>query len=159
MFGAQMFADTAKTAESGEARRLRISGQTATFKQIAIQSAGALQRALRNAAILVGADPAAVTVEPSFDFMDVALAPADISALVAGWNAGAYSYATLFQNLKDGKIIPADRTPQEELALIDEEAPGEPDGFTPAAPQQPGQDKQQQTPDAGSVGEDAPPGA
>jgi hypothetical protein len=62
--GAQLFDNTPRGQESGEARRLRFSAETATLATIAGSSAAILERALRNAAIMAGADPMQVVVRP-----------------------------------------------------------------------------------------------
>lgn len=126
MFGAQLFTDNNKTAESGEARRLRIGSQTATWKDLAATSAAGLERALRNLAVWMGLNPDQVEVVPNLDFIDQGIGPQEIAAIVKGWQDGAYSWQTSFERLKAGKIIPPERTAEEELDLLaDERADGD----------------------------------
>lgn len=116
--GAQILADTSKSAESGDALRLRLGNQASLLNLIAINSAEGLQAALRNVAIWLGEDPESVTVTPNLEFFDQPISALDLNALVAGWQAGAYSYPSMFDRLKRGQIVPPDRTVEEEQELI-----------------------------------------
>ncbi|SMF65756.1 protein of unknown function [Xaviernesmea oryzae] len=121
MFGAQIIADTSKTAESGEAKKTRLGNQTSTLKTIAINSAAGLEKALKNLAKWIGEDPNKVKVTPNLDFFDRTLTAQEITAIVTGWQSGAYSWRSAFDRLQKGGIIPDDRTPEEELDLIDQD--------------------------------------
>lgn len=121
IFGAQLFADNKKSAESGEAIKTRLGNQHATLRSIALNSAAGLERALKNIARWVGSDPDKVKVTPNLDFADHTLTAQEITAIVAGWQASVYSWRTAFDRLQKGGIIPDDRKPEEELSLIDED--------------------------------------
>ncbi|MCP8895338.1 DUF4055 domain-containing protein [Shinella daejeonensis] len=121
MFGAQMLADEGRAQESGEAKRVRLDSQHATLKGIAMTSAAGLEKALKNVATWIGADPEKVKVTPNLDFFDHTLSGQEIDAVVRGWQAGSYSWKTAFERLQKGGIIPEDRTPEEELELIDKD--------------------------------------
>ena len=83
-------------------------------------SAAGLERALKNFALWIGADPDKVKVTPNLDFADHSLTAQEITAIVSGWQAGAYSWRSAFNWLQKGGVVPDDRTPEEELELIDE---------------------------------------
>lgn len=121
VFGAQILSDSQRTAESGEAIRLRLGNQASTLKTIALNSAAGLEKALKNLAVWMGANPDDVKVTPVTDFFDHAISAQDITALVAGWQAGAYSWRTMFDRFQRGELIPVDRTAEDELALIDQD--------------------------------------
>ena len=116
--GAQIMADGAKTAESGDALALRLGSQSSILKLVAMTSAAGLERALKNAAVWVGADPDQVKVEPVTEFFDKTLSAQDITAVVSGWQASAYSWRTAFDRLQKGGVIPIDRTAEDEQTLI-----------------------------------------
>lgn len=118
MFGAQLFSDTRKTAESGEAKKIRLGSQHASLRSVAITSASGLEKCLRNIAIWSGEDPNKVVVKPNLDFVDHTLEPQEILALVSAWQAGAYSKQSLFENLQRGEIINPDRSFDDEEELI-----------------------------------------
>lgn len=121
MFGAQLLSDQGRTQESGEAKRVRLDSQHATLKGIAMTSAAGLEKALKNTAVWVGADPEKVKVTPNLDFFDHDLSGPEMDAVVRGWQAGAYSWKTAFERLQKGGVIPDDRTPEDELKLIDQD--------------------------------------
>jgi len=116
--GAQVLTDARRTAESGDAIKLRLGHQASTLTSIALTSAAGLEAALRNIAIWIGQDPNAVTVQPNLEFFDEPLNAQELAALVAGWQAGAYSYPSMFERLKRGQIVPQQRTIEEEQSLI-----------------------------------------
>lgn len=124
VFGAQILSDSQRTAESGEAIRLRLGNQASTLKTIAFNSAAGLEKALKNVAVWVGANPDEVKVTPVTDFFDHALSPQEITAVVAAWQSGAYSKQTMFDRFKKGELIPAERTFEEEQELIAAEGGG-----------------------------------
>lgn len=119
-YGAQIISQ-GQSAESGEALRLRAASQTATLTTIAKTSAAGLEKALRNLAIWVGADPEQVVVTPNLEFFDRKLTPQEVLALVQSWQAGAISHRTVFDNLQAGGIIPEGREYDEESATDFEE--------------------------------------
>lgn len=123
LFGAQLFAETRRTAESGEAIKARFGHQTSTLKLIAMSSAAGLEKALRNAALWAGGNPDEVTVDPNLDFIDHELSPQEITALVQGWLQQGYSKLTLFENLQRGGVIDPKREFDEEEELIANEDP------------------------------------
>lgn len=136
LFGANMLADGKKSAESGDALKLRMGSQTSTLRTIAETAASGLERALKNIAVWMGEDPNKVSVTPNTDFFDQTLNPQDITALVAGWMGEAYSKQTLFERLQKGGVINIERTFEEEQALIDANPPAPPEppeGNTPPA--------------------------
>lgn len=117
-FGAQLLSENSRSAESGDSRRLRLRSQRSLLRQVAITSAAALERALRNIALWSGMDENAVNVKPYLDFDDYSLDPQKLTALIAGWQSGGYSKQTLFYNLQRGDMIPPGQTYEEEEELI-----------------------------------------
>jgi len=107
-FGAQIL-QSGQSNESGEALKLRAASQTATLTSIAQTTAAGLERALRNIAIWIGADPEQVIVTPNLEFFDRSISAQDIQAIVAAWQAGAISHRTVFDKLQAGGVIPEDR--------------------------------------------------
>lgn len=124
MFGAQILTEQGRAAESGEAKRVRLDSQHSTLKSIAMTSASGLEKALKNIAVWVGADPDKVKVLPNLDFFDHTVTAQDITAIVAGWQASAYSKQTMFERLKRGNLVPEGRSFEEEQELIAAEGAG-----------------------------------
>lgn len=124
IFGAQVLAENNKsTTESGESRKVRMRGQQSLLRNIAKTSAAGLERVLRNIAEWLGLDPKTVVVRPYLDFVDYTLSAQELTALVAGWQSGAYSKRTLFENMQRADMIPAERSFEDEEELIQTEGP------------------------------------
>lgn len=121
MFGAQVFTEQNRGVESGESRKVRVRGQHSLIRNVAVTAAAGLERVLRNIAIWAGLDPKQVVVKPNLDFVDYSLTAQEVTALVAGWQSGAYSKKTLFENFKRADMISAERTFEEEQELIEAE--------------------------------------
>jgi hypothetical protein len=117
--GAQLFDNSPRGQESGEARRLRFSAETATLSSIVGSSALILERSLKQAAIMAGANPDEVVVKAPDNLLEGRLDPQEITALVQSWTGGAISYQTLYENLQRGRIASTERTADEEGALLD----------------------------------------
>ena len=81
---------------------------------------------MRHAAVMAGADPQEVIVTPPKNLLDGKLEPTELQALVAAWQAGAFSTETLYENLQRGRIASMDRDLAAETALKDAEAAGTP---------------------------------
>jgi hypothetical protein len=119
--GARLFDTDAPAQESGDARRLRFAAQTATLVTIAQASAKGLEKALRYIAVMMGLDPEKVIVKPNLSFIDSALTPDEVVNVIKGWQEGGYSYQTMYERLQKGEAVSAERTAEEEQALIDKE--------------------------------------
>lgn len=119
--GARIFDTQERGAESGDALRIRARASTATLTSVALSSAAALERILRDCAVFVGQDPEDIVVTPNLDFLDSDMTPADATSLVGTWQNGALSYETVYENLQRGGIASQERTAEEELELIIEE--------------------------------------
>lgn len=125
-FGARMFDETNRQPESGHSRALRYGHTSASLRTISKSACAGVEQALRNLARWMGIDPKAVSVTPNTDWVTDTMTPAEIKELVAAWQAGAFSYETLFERLKAGKIIASDRKLEQEVkAIVDDELRGE----------------------------------
>lgn len=112
-FGAQVL-QSGQSAESGEALKLRAASQTATLTGIAQTTAAGLEKALRNIAIWIGANPDEVVVTPNLEFFERRMSAQEIQALVAAWQSGAMSHRALFERLQQGGVIHEDKTYEDE---------------------------------------------
>lgn len=122
--GARLLADQTGQQESGEARRLRYASESATLTSIAQNVASGLEAVLRHIAVWTGADPDSVAITPNLQFNETRLAPQEVDALVRAWQAGGFSYDTLFSNMQRGGIVADDRTLEEEQEAIEREGGG-----------------------------------
>ena len=117
--GAKLFQDGGQAQESGEARRLRFGAETATLRSIAQTSAAGLEKALRYAARMIGADESEVVVTPPTRLLEPVMNAQEALALVNAWQNGAFSYQTLYENLQRGQIASAERDHEAEMSMID----------------------------------------
>jgi hypothetical protein len=125
--GARLFDSEKRSAESGDALRIRYAAQTATLTSVALTSAQGLEKALRHIAVMIGADPNQVVVKPNLSFVDAGMTPEQAEALMRVWQGGGISYETYYENLQRGEIASAERTAEEEFALIKPKGGGEDD--------------------------------
>ncbi len=122
-FGARLFDNAKKAAESGDALKIRFAGQTATLTSIAIASASGLEKALKHVAVFMGLNPDDVTVTPNLSFIDSTLTGVDALNLVKIWQANVISKQTLYEALQRGEIASTERDFEDEQGLIEDEMP------------------------------------
>ena len=127
--GARLLDSEKRTAESGDALRLRYTAQTATLTTISQASAAGLEKALRYVATMIGADPEQVVVKPNQQFVDQVMDPQQAVNLVKVWQSGGMSKLSLFENLQRGELISAERSFEEE----EEEIAKDQEGMEPEA--------------------------
>lgn len=127
--GARLLDSEKRTAESGDALRLRYTAQTATLTTISQASAAGLEKALRYVATIIGANPDEVVVTPNLQFVDQLMDPQAAANLVKVWQAGAMSKLSLFENLQRGELISAERSFEDE----EEEIAKDQEGMEPEA--------------------------
>ena len=106
--GARLIYREGRSAESGEALRLRFGHEAATIDAVAKTSSAGLEQALRNLAIWVGANPDEVHVEAPSEFVEQKLTPQELTALVAAWQSGAIPKRDLHWNLQQGGRVRED---------------------------------------------------
>lgn len=121
--GAQLFDNTPRGQESGEARRLRFSAETATLSSIVGASAMILERSLKQAAIMAGANPDDCIVAPPQNLLEGAMDAQTLQAMFAVYAGGGMAWETYYENLQRGRVASPERTPDEERALIEAETP------------------------------------
>lgn len=117
--GARMFEKSAQGEESGEARKLRYASETATLTSVAQNSALLLERALKNAAMIMGLREDDIAVTPPRDLMDHTMSPQDFAALFGVYRDGGMSWETYFANGQRGGIFSPETTAEEEQNLLD----------------------------------------
>jgi len=117
--GARLFEQTAQGAESGEAKKLRYHSETATLTSVAQNSALLLERALKNAAMIMGLPEEDIVVTPPKDLMDRTMSPQDFAALFGVYSEGGMSWDTYFENGQRGGIFSNEITAEEENARLD----------------------------------------
>jgi len=135
--GARMLEEQPNTQETLGAVELRHSGETGSLRSLANLVSEGLTRVLRWHHWWNGdteqLDDERFTYTLNTDFSTVRLDPQELQALMQLWQAGAISKQTLFWNLKQGELIPAETEYEDEESLIEVQAPARiPFGEAPA---------------------------
>lgn len=113
---------TSRSAESGDALRIRVAAQTATLPQIAMAGAAGLQKVLRSLAKWYGADPDEVKVTPNLDFGDANINGQTLLQITQSKVAGApLSDMSIHNWARDRGLTKMSY--EEELEQISNEAP------------------------------------
>lgn len=122
VLGARLFEPPKAQVEAAETVRLRQSAETATASNMARVVGAAMTKAYRLLSAFVrGAAVDTAKIEVPSDVLDQPMQMDSLTALVAAWQAGAISYDTLLYNLKQGEILPPDRTIDDEKVLVQED--------------------------------------
>lgn len=122
--GARLFNSGQKSAESGEALRIRYTAELASIFSITIASCAGLEAALRNIALMIGADPAEVIVTPPKSLIDKKMTPEEVNAIMSLFDKALLAWETVYENLQAGGIASPERTAEEERKLIDDDELG-----------------------------------
>lgn len=120
--GARLIKDVERPNVTAETTRLQTRAETSVMISAVQTTEEAFEQALRFVAFWARADARTVKVKMNRDYVETRLDANEILALVAGWQAGAYSKRTLHEQFRSGEIIPPGRSFEEEQDLIEEEA-------------------------------------
>ena len=115
--GARMLAPEKASAEAAKTLVIRHAGEGAVLSSIGEMVEHGFERILTIMAEWAGISG---TIECEFneDFIDAVMTAQDVLALVQAWQAGAISFDTLFWNLKQGELIEAETTVEDEQSNI-----------------------------------------
>lgn len=121
--------------ESANTAAIHRSGEQSMLSSVAQAISIAVTKVLKVFAKFAGADDSKIKFELNRDFFPAPMDALTLTALIAGWQNGAISYETLFENLKKGEIVKPDVTSEAELKAIKENpAPLPNAGTTPGSP-------------------------
>lgn len=109
VLGARMLEGQKAQTEAAETLARRQSGEESVLSSMSQTISQGLTRALGWVALWAGSTEK-VAYELNKDFTPTTLTSADITSLIAAWQAGAISQETLFNNLQHGEIIDEDTT-------------------------------------------------
>jgi hypothetical protein len=109
--------------EAHETVKLRQAGESSALATIATTLSLGLQDVIRTHTWWTGGDRTGVQVVVNTDFDVRSLTPAELTALVTAWQAGAISHQTLYQSLIVGEIARAGVSFEEEKQEIASDQP------------------------------------
>jgi len=132
--GAKLFNTGTKSAESGDALRIRYAAETASLISVAQASCAGLEKALRYAALMKGLNPEDVIVTPPKSLVEREMSPEEMSAIMGLWEKGLISGETAYENLQAGRVASPERTWEEERELIDADDIGDDDSLNALPP-------------------------
>lgn len=132
-YGAQLLGASKSQVESGDALRLRQNASGASLLSVMQLVAQAVDECLDIIAKWSGKNRDLFKFSYDSDLAEVSLSPQELTALTQCWIGGGISYDTYFNRLQQAGIIEEGRTPEEERALIEQEAP---DLLPPSTPTQ-----------------------
>lgn len=126
ILGARLLEEQKKDAETAETQRMRQSGESSILAQIASTTSRGLTDALRYAFWWMAIPPdlgvfSDISIELNRDFTSEPMKPDKINALVNTWIRGGISRETLLWNFKEGEILPAESTVEDEIDRIAED--------------------------------------
>jgi len=125
--GARLLEEQPVTVETLGAVQIRHSGETGSLRSVANLTSEGLTRMLRWHHWWNGDTENIDDEQYSFtlntDFSTTRLSPQELQALMQLWQGGGISKETLFWNLKQGEIIPAENEYEDEEAMIEAQAP------------------------------------
>ena len=122
ILGARMLEPQRRGVEAPETAAIHRKSEESALSDLAQEISTRFARALQWFSDWAGAS-GEVTFEVNRDFYPTAMTPQQLTALVAGWQAGAFSDQVLFDNLQQGDIIDSDMTLEEEQARMANQAP------------------------------------
>lgn len=122
ILGARMLEAQKASVESGDTQKQRVNGEMSVLAAMANLISFALTKALGIMAQWANAG-GEVSYQLNTDFVPEGMTAQELTALVAAWQSGAISSQVLFENLKQGEIIGADTTFEEEQERIRSQGP------------------------------------
>lgn len=122
VLGARMLEQQKRVAESIDSMGMHRAGEDAVLSGISHYASIALTRALKWLSEWAGVN-GDVSITFNTDFVPEQISPAEMTALLAAYQAGAMSLETLFWNFKQGERYPAGDTFEGEQARIANSAP------------------------------------
>lgn len=127
IIGARMLEAQSKAVESADTAGINRSGEHSMLSNISKSVSMGIEKALVTFSAFAGSQ-VPVKYELNKDFFAVPMDALRLTALIAGWQNGAYNYETLFANLKRGEVVDVDQTIEQELAKMELHKPEIPAG-------------------------------
>jgi hypothetical protein len=121
--------------ESANTAAIHRGGEQSMLSSVAQAISIGVTKVLKTFCRFAGADDANVKFDLNRDFFPVPMDALTLTAVIAGWQNGAYSYDTMFENLQKGEIVKPEQTAeQEQKAIKENPAPIPGVGTTPGSP-------------------------
>jgi hypothetical protein len=129
VLGSRLLENSKKVGESAEAIQLHQLGEHSILSHIAMSVGESMTQVLRWAhwwnsteAIPDDVTEEQVSLQLNTDFSTKGLSAAELTAIVAAWQAGAISRDTMVDLFRRGEVLPDSRTSEQEAELIEKQA-------------------------------------
>ena len=126
--GTRMLNTPKRVGETAAAIELRNNGENSVLSAVSMSVSHSLTQVLRwiywwNSADtkLDSIDETQVMTQLNTDFTLIGLTFHELTAIVSAWKAGAISQSTMFELFRQGEVLPAGRTNEEEALLLQTE--------------------------------------
>ena len=125
ILGSRMLEAQKRVGETADAIELRQSGENSVLMTLASSISDSVSQVLRwvywwnsteDSPELITEE--GVLLQLNTDFSAKGMGSADLTAVVAAWQAGAISQETMFDLFRKGEVLPAGRTDEEEARLV-----------------------------------------
>jgi hypothetical protein len=125
ILGSRMLEEKKRVGETAEAIELRQSGENSVLMTLALSVSDSVSQVLRwiywwnsteDSPETISED--LVLLQLNTDFSAKGLGSDELTAIVAAWQAGAISRATMFDLFRRGEVLPPGRTDAEEARLV-----------------------------------------
>ena len=130
VLGTRMLESRKRVGETAAAIELRQSGENSILNTVSLSVSASLTQVLRwvywwnsTESIPDAIGPDLVLVSLNTDFSITGMSSLEITALVAAWQAGAISQATMLDLFRAGEVIAPGRTNDEEINLLSTQKP------------------------------------
>jgi hypothetical protein len=117
ILGARMLEVQVRGVESANTAAIHRGGEQSMLASVAQAVSIGITKVLKVFSLFVGAT-GEVKYALNKDFFPVPMDALTLTALIAGWQNGAYSYKTMFENLQRGEVIDLESTVESEQAAI-----------------------------------------
>jgi hypothetical protein len=118
VLGARMLEAQPTGVESADTAAIHRGGEQSMLASVAQAISIGVTEALTTFSKFAGADTSEIKFELNRDFFPIPMDALTLTAIIAGWQNGAYSYDTMFENLRKGEIVTEDQDAKEEQASI-----------------------------------------
>jgi hypothetical protein len=121
ILGARIISQERNGVEAVETAKIHRAGENSVLAEMANSLSDTLSLVLDDYLSWCSNTPVDVTVHINTDYDVANMSTAELTAYVSAWQSGAISKRTMFNNLKEGEIIEATKSFEEEQSEIDEE--------------------------------------
>lgn len=118
ILGARMLEAQPSGVESADTAAIHRGGEQSMLASVAQAISIGVEKALVIFSRFAGAATEEVDFELNRDFFPIPMDALTLTSIIAGWQNQAYSYETMFENLKKGEIVAVDADAKKEQADI-----------------------------------------